>query len=154
MKRKAKELQRARQDAERAGKKSPGFGGFGSSGMSSIMSATIITDTIEPEKPKVAPAPVRYEVFNLITSKYGSMQKLICPALNSCRPSGSSKALKLGAKGKEVDFFVDKLKSEGENIVTTSAGRKASEASKVLQPPVNMERYCLFPHNMLYAPLI
>lgn len=113
MKRKAKELQRARQDAERAGKKSPGFGGFGSSGMSSIMSATIITDTIEPEKPKVAPAPVR--------------------------PSGSSKALKLGAKGKEVDFFVDKLKSEGENIVTTSAGRKASEASKVLQPPVNME---------------
>lgn len=59
-----------------------------------------------------------------------------------CRPSGPSKALKLGAKGKEVDFFVDKLKSEGENIVSSSAGRKASDASKVLQPPVNMERYC------------
>uniref|UniRef100_A0A671NN41 Coatomer subunit delta n=1 Tax=Sinocyclocheilus anshuiensis TaxID=1608454 RepID=A0A671NN41_9TELE len=113
MKRKAKELQRARQDAERAGKKSPGFGGFGSSGMSSVISATIITDTIEPEKPKVASAPVR--------------------------SSGSSKALKLGVKGKEVDNFVDKLKSEGENIITSSAGRKASEASKVLQPPVNLE---------------
>uniref|UniRef100_A0A8C1ETW8 Coatomer subunit delta n=2 Tax=Cyprinus carpio TaxID=7962 RepID=A0A8C1ETW8_CYPCA len=113
MKRKAKELQRARQDAERAGKKSPSFGGFGSSGMSSVTSATIITDTIEPEKPRVAPAPVR--------------------------PSGSSKALKLGVKGKEVDNFVDKLKSEGENIITSTAGRKASEASKVLQPPVNIE---------------
>uniref|UniRef100_A0A672L1A1 Coatomer subunit delta n=1 Tax=Sinocyclocheilus grahami TaxID=75366 RepID=A0A672L1A1_SINGR len=113
MKRKAKELQRARQDAERAGKKSPGFGGFGSSGMSSVTSATIITDTIEPEKPKVTPASVRYD--------------------------GSSKALKLGVKGKEVDNFVDKLKSEGENIIISSAGRKASEASKVLQPPVNIE---------------
>lgn len=113
MKRRAKELQRARQDAERAGKKSPGFGGFGSSSMSSVTSATIITDTIEPEKPKMAPAPVR--------------------------PSGPNKALKLGVKGKEVDFFVDKLKSEGENIITSSAGRKASDASKVLQPPVNTE---------------
>ena len=59
-----------------------------------------------------------------------------------CRPSGPSKALKLGAKGKEVDNFVDKLKSEGENIIMPSAGKKASEASKVLQPPVNTERYC------------
>ncbi|XP_051535576.1 archain 1b [Myxocyprinus asiaticus] len=113
MKRKAKELQRARQDAERSGKKAPGFGGFGNSGMSSVTSASIITDTIEPEKSKVAPTPVR--------------------------PSGPSKALKLGVKGKEVDNFVDKLKSEGENIVTSGAGRKATEASKVLQPPVNTE---------------
>ncbi|XP_051521858.1 coatomer subunit delta-like [Myxocyprinus asiaticus] len=112
MKRKAKELQRARQDAERSGKKAPGFGGFGNSGMSSVTSS-IITDTIEQEKPKMAPAPVR--------------------------PSGPSKALKLGVKGKEVDNFVDKLKSEGEHIVTSSVGRKAAEASKVLQPPVNIE---------------
>ncbi|KAF4085956.1 hypothetical protein AMELA_G00100970 [Ameiurus melas] len=112
MRRKAKELQQARRDAERAGKKAPGFGGFGSSGMSST--ATIITDSMmEPEKPK--PAPV------------------------SVRPSGSGKALKLGAKGKEIDNFVDKLKLEGENIMIPSAGRKASEVSKVLQPPVNTE---------------
>lgn len=63
MKRKAKELQRARQDAERAGRKSPGFGGFGNSGMSSFTSATIITDTIEPEKPKASPSTVRYELY-------------------------------------------------------------------------------------------
>lgn len=56
------------------------------------------------------------------------------------RPSGPSKALKLGAKGKEVDNFVDKLKSEGENIMTSSVGKRSSEAAKVLAPPINMER--------------
>lgn len=64
MRRKAKELQQIRRDAER-GKKGPGFGGFGSSGMSSS-NASIITDTlIELEKPKPTPAPVRYS-YNLI----------------------------------------------------------------------------------------
>ncbi|XP_036393029.1 archain 1b [Megalops cyprinoides] len=114
MRRKAKELQQARRDAERSGKKAPGFGGFGSSGMSGGGSAPIITDTlIEPEKPKATPTPTR--------------------------PSGPSKALKLGAKGKEVDNFVDKLKSEGENIIVPSAGKRPSEASKVLPAPVNVE---------------
>lgn len=55
------------------------------------------------------------------------------------RPSGPSKALKLGAKGKEVDNFVDKLKSEGENIMA-SVGKRSAEAAKVLAPPINMER--------------
>lgn len=60
MRRKAKELQQARRDAERSGKKVPGFGGFGSAGMSSVSSGSIITDNIvEPEKPKITPAPVR-----------------------------------------------------------------------------------------------
>ncbi|MCJ8748611.1 hypothetical protein PDJAM_G00166800 [Pangasius djambal] len=109
MRRKAKELQQARRDAER-GKKSPGFGGFGSSSSSTA----IITDTlVEPEKPKPAPAPTR--------------------------PSGPSRALKLGARGKEVDDFVDKLKSEGENIILSGTGKKPSEASKSLPAPVNTE---------------
>ncbi|KAI1893472.1 hypothetical protein AGOR_G00124080 [Albula goreensis] len=114
MRRKAKELQQARRDAERSGKKAPGFGGFGSTGMGGGNPNTIITDTlIEPEKPKVAPAPIR--------------------------PSGPSKALKLGARGKEVDSFVDKLKSEGENILSPTSLKRPSEASKVLPPPINME---------------
>ncbi|KAK2847482.1 hypothetical protein Q5P01_010481 [Channa striata] len=113
MRRKAKELQQARRDAERSGKKVPAFGGFGSAGMTSVSPASIITDTIvEPEKPKITSAPVR--------------------------PSGPSKALKLGAKGKEVDNFVDKLKSEGETIMP-STGKRGSDVSKVLPPPVNME---------------
>ena len=61
MRRKAKELQQARRDADRSGKKSPGFGGFGSTGISSGSTATIITDTLmELEKPKVAPTTIRY----------------------------------------------------------------------------------------------
>uniref|UniRef100_A0A8C5PMA1 Coatomer subunit delta n=1 Tax=Leptobrachium leishanense TaxID=445787 RepID=A0A8C5PMA1_9ANUR len=116
MRRKAKELQQARRDAERQGKKAPAFGGFGNSSSSISSSATtIITETImEPEKTKTAPIP--------------------------SRSSGSSKALKLGAKGKEVDNFVDKLKSEGETIVTQSSGKRSSEVAKVLSPPVNTER--------------
>ena len=55
-------------------------------------------------------------------------------------PSGPSKALKLGAKGKEVDNFVDKLKSEGENIISSNMGKRTSEATKVHAPPINMER--------------
>ena len=57
------------------------------------------------------------------------------------RPSGPSKALKLSARGKEVDDFVDKLKSEGENIILPSSGKRLSDASKTLTPPVNTERY-------------
>uniref|UniRef100_A0A2K6DY90 Coatomer subunit delta n=1 Tax=Macaca nemestrina TaxID=9545 RepID=A0A2K6DY90_MACNE len=114
MRRKAKELQQARRDAERQGKKAPGFGGFGSSAVSGGSTAAMITETIiESDKPKVAPAPAR--------------------------PSGPSKALKLGAKGKEVDNFVDKLKSEGETIMSSSMGKRTSEATKVHAPPINME---------------
>ncbi|XP_060702832.1 coatomer subunit delta isoform X2 [Chiloscyllium punctatum] len=112
MRRKAKELQQARRDAERQGKKAPGFGGFGSGGISSGSAASMITDAIiEPEKPKMTPAVMR--------------------------PSGPSKALKLGAKGKDVDNFVDKLKLEGEQI--SSSTKRTPEAAKVLSPPVNIE---------------
>uniref|UniRef100_A0A4W4FYJ8 Coatomer subunit delta n=1 Tax=Electrophorus electricus TaxID=8005 RepID=A0A4W4FYJ8_ELEEL len=111
MRRKAKELQQARRDAER-GKKAPGFGGFGSSAV--VGGTAIITDTlVEAEKPKPSPVPAR--------------------------SSGPSKALKLGARGKEVDDFVDKLKSEGENIILPSTGKRPSEASKSLPTPVNTE---------------
>lgn len=114
MRRRAKELQQARRDAERQGKKAPGFGGFGSSTVSGSSAVSMITDTIiEPEKPKITSAPAR--------------------------PSGPSKALKLGAKGKEVENFVDKLKSEGETITTSTAGKRSVEAAKVLTPPVNVE---------------
>ncbi|KAF3847197.1 hypothetical protein F7725_020225 [Dissostichus mawsoni] len=93
MRRKAKELQQARRDAERSGKKVSTYGGFGSApGMTSMSSGQ----------------------------------------------SGPSKALKLGAKGKEVDNFVDKLKSEGETIMPTS-GKRGSDVSKALPPPVNVE---------------
>ncbi|CAO2635300.1 Coatomer subunit delta [Lemmus lemmus] len=112
MRRKAKELQQARRDAERQGKKAPGFGGFGSSAVSGGSTAAMITEAIiETDKPKV--------------------------------PSGPSKALKLGAKGKEVDNFVDKLKSEGETVMSSNMGKRTSEATRVHALPINMERNLL-----------
>lgn len=68
MRRKAKELQQARRDAERQGKKAPGFGGFGSSTVSGSSTSAMITETIiETDKPKVAPAPARYNpVYYLV----------------------------------------------------------------------------------------
>ncbi|XP_062894885.1 coatomer subunit delta-like [Mobula hypostoma] len=110
MRRKAKELQQARRDAEKLGKKTS-FA-FISGGISSSSVASMITDTIiEPEKPKMTPTVMR--------------------------PSGPSKALKLGAKGKDVENFVDKLKLEGEQI--SSSTKCSSEVSKVLSPPANVE---------------
>ncbi|KAJ7990448.1 hypothetical protein DPEC_G00300420 [Dallia pectoralis] len=109
MRRKAKELQQIRRATDRP---LPTYGNY-SDTMSSRSSGSVITDGFtELEKPKVAPAPVR--------------------------PCGSGKALKLGAKGKEVDNFVDKLKSEGETVMS-NAGQRPSLASSVLPPPANME---------------
>nr|XP_015192855.1 PREDICTED: coatomer subunit delta [Lepisosteus oculatus] len=77
MRRKAKELQQARRDAERSGKKAPGFGGFGSSGMSGSSPITITDTLIEPEKPKATPAPSRRHL------------PLLCPPAVNCWPSES-----------------------------------------------------------------
>lgn len=38
---------------------------------------------------------------------------------STVRPSSTGKAMKLGSKGKNVDTFVDQLKSEGEIVVNT-----------------------------------
>lgn len=74
------------------------------------------------------------------TSRNSRLQRFLALFHFLIRPSGSNKALKLGTKGKEVDNFVDKLKSEGENIVATSVGKRSTEAAAILTPPVNMER--------------
>ena len=44
------------------------------------------------------------------------------------KQTGPSKAMKLGSKSKDVDSFVDQLKSEGERVIS------ASEPSNKLQP--------------------
>ncbi|MEQ2208389.1 hypothetical protein XENOCAPTIV_028111, partial [Xenoophorus captivus] len=80
MRRKAKELQQARRDAERSGKKVPAFGGFGN--VSSVSSGSLITDTIvEPEKPKITPTPVRVhlrveEKISLACGRDGGLQNM------------------------------------------------------------------------------
>lgn len=91
MKEKAKELHRQRQESNKRGVKSPGFGSMGGGGgfNSSVVS-----------EPTAAPEPIK---------SYSAPSK----------PSGPSKAMKLGSKNKDVDVFVDQLKSEGENVTQT-----------------------------------
>ena len=54
----------------------------------------------------------------------------------------SSKAMKLGGKSKDVDSFVDQLKSEGENVMNeVSAKKPAGQTQKPVMPQINTERY-------------
>lgn len=69
--------------------------------------------------------------------------------LNKCfffnRKAVSRNALKLGGKSKDVDSFVDQLKSEGEkisNLTTTATGVNPaiSSAKSKLAMDINVER--------------
>lgn len=111
MKEKARELQRARQDAAKKGR-TPGFGsgGFGSGNMA-YPSTPMIGDTAPSvqESPKTTYVP-------------------------PSRPTGPSKALKLGNKNKDVDSFVDQLKSEGENVISSTEPMKQATLIKNTLP--------------------
>lgn len=50
------------------------------------------------------------------------------------KPSGSTKAMKLGNKSRDVESFVDQLKSEGENVVTPSLNKQSTVSSKIPTP--------------------
>ncbi|XP_031549783.1 coatomer subunit delta-like [Actinia tenebrosa] len=114
MKKKAKELQAARVAAAkgRGGKMTmPGFGGFGSgTSRSEISAANIETTAVIDTTP--APKPTY-----------------------PTRPAGSGKAMKLGSKSKDVDTFVDKLRSEGTEVISH---KQKSVAKPAAAPVVNM----------------
>lgn len=103
MKEKARELQRLRQEATKKGR-SPGFGSSSSFGYSS---SPVVGDTA----PSVA-----------------ETQSKPAYSAPSSRPSGTGKAMKLGNKDKDIDLFVDMLKSEGEAVETTQGIKSTSVA--------------------------
>lgn len=51
------------------------------------------------------------------------------------KPVAATKAMKLGSKSRDVESFVDQLKSEGENVVAPVVTRAAS----ALRVPVAIE---------------
>uniref|UniRef100_H2ZH53 Coatomer subunit delta n=2 Tax=Ciona savignyi TaxID=51511 RepID=H2ZH53_CIOSA len=106
MKRKAKELQQMKREAQRGGRMI-GMGSYGGSGISSSMKmGGDITQTLPPE-------PVKSKII----------------------PSKSTgKAMKLGAKSKDVDNFVDQLILEGETVRSSSAKSKKSDIAKTVVP--------------------
>lgn len=95
MKRKAKELQAARLAAAKGKAPRSSMTGFGGN------TKTDYSNTVE-----ITPEPT------------------VTKPTRPTRPTGSNKAMKLGSKGKDVDHFVDKLRSEGTDIITPS-GKKA-----------------------------
>jgi len=106
-KRKAKELEQARREAARKGQKPPGFGGHGSSANS--ISSSSSPDPAKTEA-KAAPEPV-------------------APAPARVKPSSTGKAMKLGSKSKDVDSFVDQLKSEGQVVAEVKKSAASSKSS-------------------------
>ncbi|UYV62941.1 ARCN1 [Cordylochernes scorpioides] len=118
MREKAKELQRAKQEAARKGTRQYGTGGFGSSSGGFGSSGTAIigdTTAISPTSPE--------------TPK---------PSYTAHKPTGTGKALKLGSKNKDVESFVDQLKSEGETVASVS--NRQTSVTKSHTPQVNAER--------------
>lgn len=103
MKEKARELQRAKQEASKRGTKSAsGFGtmSFGGNVGSQLSVGSVMGDVIMPPEPK--------------------------PSYTTSKTSGPSKAMRLGQKGKDVESFVDQLKSEGVNVQSSTVPSKQS----------------------------
>lgn len=113
MREKAKELQRQRIDAVKRGVRMPSS----SSSSSSYMSMTPVADSVYDIKVS-SPKPE--------TPKYATT---------------SNKALKLGARSKDVDLFVDQLKSEGEKVGPINNKKAAVAAtSSVVQSDVHIKK--------------
>lgn len=109
MKKKAKELQAARTAATKGkGFKGhmAGFGGFGGGGRDSSVPVVNDVTVVDPTPPK--------------------------PSYPT-RTAGSGKAMKLGSKSKDVDSFVDKLRSEGTDVVSSKT--KLTSTSKTTTTP-------------------
>lgn len=54
--------------------------------------------------------------------------------------TASNKALKLGAKSKDVDLFVDQLKSEGEKVVPINKKATITSPSSIVQSDVHIKK--------------
>ena len=123
MREKAKELQRQRMEAnKKSGFKNPGFGNaYGSGG--NFTPTSTVGDTakfvLEPVRPSYTPT-----------------QKPV---------NAGPGAMKLGGKSRDVDSFVDQLKEEGENVVSTplpASGAKPTSISpqRVATSPVHLRQ--------------
>jgi len=117
-KRKAKELEQARREAARKGQKPPGFGGHGSSA-NSISSSS--SPDIGKSEAKAAAAP-----------------EPVAPAPTRVKPSSTGKAMKLGSKSKDVDSFVDQLKSEGQVVAEVKKSSASTSKSSTPAPATSV----------------
>ncbi|XP_038066027.1 coatomer subunit delta-like [Patiria miniata] len=112
MQRRAKELQRSRREAEKSGRRGVGFsGGFGSSSRGGDI--TPVVSDLPAEKPRPSAAPIK--------------------------SSGTGKAMKLSSKTKDVDSFVSKLRTEGQDVMTSSTKSKQSASIAKTSTPASQK---------------
>lgn len=114
MREKAKELQRQRMEAAKKGGK-PAFGGssggFGSSAV-------------------YTPAPSIGDMANISND-------IKPPSYTSVQKQLPTRAMKLGSKGKDVESFVDQLKSEGESVTAVNNVSQTSHKSIAIKPEID-----------------
>lgn len=116
MREKAKELQRQKMEmAKRGGRGGPPMSGYGS-GQGGFTPGPSMGDTLStpagPPKPTYS-APIKKTM--------------------------NSKAMKLGGKTKDVDSFVDQLKSEGENVMNELSAKQPVQSKAPVMPQINTE---------------
>lgn len=111
MREKAKELQRQRMESQKKG--IPMGRSFGSSGDSFGMSSSA-------------------NMSSSSTPSIGMSEMKITPSVP--KASAPKNALKLGGKSRDVDTFVDQLKSEGEKVTNLTATVTASAAAARPKP--------------------
>ena len=122
MKRRAKEIQSQQREARKYGR-APGYGGsggFGSSSMGSRMDAAIIDTPVAVESHKPASKNPSYAelIFSYVTpSLFNSFSCFFLTQLSFVRRSMGS-GMKLRPKEKNVDSFIDQLRTEGERTLT------------------------------------
>lgn len=117
MREKAKELQRQRMEAnKKSGLKNPGFGNSYGSG-SNFTPTPTVGDTAN-----FVPEPVR--------PSYTPTQKTA---------NAGPGAMKLGGKSRDVDSFVDQLKEEGENVVSTPLPASGAKPTSIAPQIINTE---------------
>uniref|UniRef100_A0A0A9X5I5 Coatomer subunit delta n=1 Tax=Lygus hesperus TaxID=30085 RepID=A0A0A9X5I5_LYGHE len=114
MREKAKELQRARMEAHKKGggySKGPNISQMGGFGSSSSFTSPVIETPVEMPKPVYTPA----------------------------KTSGPTKAMKLGGKSRDVEFFVDQLVSEGEKVTSPQNSSKPTSTKLPVAPAVHTD---------------
>jgi len=126
-KRKAKELEQARREAARKGQKPPGFGGHGSSANSHSSSPD--GGKTEASSPT---AGNKSASTGAASPTAADAPTAAAAASTRLKPSSTGKAMKLGSKSKDVDSFVDQLKSEGQ--VVAEVKKAAASTSKSSSP--------------------
>ncbi|KAB7496718.1 Coatomer subunit delta [Armadillidium nasatum] len=118
---KAKELQRKRYEETKRGGKSSGYsgsGGFGSSGGGYGSSSTGMS----------TPTTINEIIIPVIQESRSTI-----------KTTAGSRAMKLGSRSKDVDSFVDQLKSEGEKIISSNDVSNKAPTITSSVPQIDME---------------